>query len=482
MWRDADGDGAVDSGEVLALTAAGVASIGLTGTAVNAASAFGDVAVLATGSYTRTNGATMAFLDAALTYFSASSNIAELDTQEYALDRKSSKFRITISGGTMVLTDKKAKGMVDPGANRLGASVALTFKDKAYGMLGAVVLDLDGSGVDLKRSGKSSATFDMDGDGNGDDTGWTSARDGLLVIDRDGDGLITHAAELNLAAEDDEAMSALEGLARLDSNGDARIDKSDARFGELRVWVDANGNGATDTGELRTLAEVGITTIGLRATAAKDYTIKAGDNAVLSTVTFTRANGTTGTAGNVSFGFRPGDVPLATAPGAGTPQPVFPDGFGPDGTGPDNFGEDPTSTVRIDPGIESAIRTLTASSSGRVLSIFDLPSDAAAFDAFAMGSSALAPASSAPQAIAASTAQATQAMPDSLRALEPVSPSDIAFSSLDDQAPASSLDDQAMSRKLALLRQDMAGFGGRFAETSRDWRSGDGLRPVEFFG
>ena len=248
------------------------------------------------------------------------------------------------------------------------------------------------------------------------------------------------------------------------------------------MWVDANGNGATDTGELRTLAEAGITTIGLRATAAKDYTIKAGDNAVLSTVTFTRANGTTGTAGNVSFGFRPGDVQLASAPGPGTPGPVFPDGFGPEGTGPDDFGEDPTSTVRIDPGIESAIRTLTASSSGRVLSIFDLPSDAAAFDAFAMGSSALAPASSAPQAIAASTAQATQAMPDSLRALEPVSPSDIAFSSLDDQAPASSLDDQAMSRKLALLRQDMAGFGGRFAETSRDWRSGDGLRPVEFFG
>ena len=89
-----------------------------------------------------------------------------------------------------------------------------------------------------------------------------------------------------------------------------------------------------------------------------------------------------------------------------------------------------------------------------------------------MGSSAPAPAPSTSQAGADGSALANQAMLDSLRTLEPVSLADTAFDTLDDQA---------MSRKLALLRQDMAGFGGRFAETSRDWRNGDGLRAIEFF-
>jgi hypothetical protein len=40
------------------------------------------------------------------------------------------------------------------------------------------------------------------------------------------------------------------------------LNADDVRFGELKVWVDANGNGITDAGELKTLAEVGIA--GLR--------------------------------------------------------------------------------------------------------------------------------------------------------------------------------------------------------------------------
>lgn len=72
IWQDANGNGTVDRGEVLSLAQAGVKAINLTGTAVNAATAFGDVAVVNRGSYERTDGSTMEFLDAALTYFSAS--------------------------------------------------------------------------------------------------------------------------------------------------------------------------------------------------------------------------------------------------------------------------------------------------------------------------------------------------------------------------------------------------------------------------
>jgi hypothetical protein len=37
------------------------------------------------------------------------------------------------------------------------------------------------------------------------------------------------------------------------------INASDAIFSQLRVWQDANQNGVGDAGELKTLAEAGIT-------------------------------------------------------------------------------------------------------------------------------------------------------------------------------------------------------------------------------
>ena len=90
-------------------------------------------------------------------------------------------------------------------------------------------------------------------DGSVDDTGWTGVGDGFLVIDRDGDGRITSAAELSFLTEKATAKSDLDALSALDSNRDGKIDKNDARFGELKVWVDADGDGVTDGGELRPL-------------------------------------------------------------------------------------------------------------------------------------------------------------------------------------------------------------------------------------
>jgi hypothetical protein len=45
---------------------------------------------------------------------------------------------------------------------------------------------------------------------------------------------------------------------------DANIDKT---FADLRVWVDANSNGVTDGGELKTLAALNIVSIGTGKTA-----------------------------------------------------------------------------------------------------------------------------------------------------------------------------------------------------------------------
>ena len=53
-----------------------------------------------------------------------------------------------------------------------------------------------------------------------------------------------------------------EALSTLDTNHDNKIDNRDSSYNQLRVWVDANHDGITDQGELKTLSELGVVSIG----------------------------------------------------------------------------------------------------------------------------------------------------------------------------------------------------------------------------
>jgi hypothetical protein len=64
VWQDADGDGNVDAGEMTGLTALGIASISLSSDGIGYAAAGGDVNVVGTGSFTRTDGSTGVLADA----------------------------------------------------------------------------------------------------------------------------------------------------------------------------------------------------------------------------------------------------------------------------------------------------------------------------------------------------------------------------------------------------------------------------------
>jgi|GEM_PF-1225594 len=327
VWQDADGDGAVDEGETASLATVGIRSIDLTGTPVDGVVNFGEVAVANTGTFTLANGVTREFADAALTYFSATTNMPELTATHYDFGRKSKKYRLSVEGGAVSVVPKKSKRGTDPLAGQLGANTILTFSNETYGMFAPVALDLDGDGIELVKRTKSAALFDYNGDGADDDTGWLKGDDGFLVIDRNNDGLITEAAELSLASEDEDARSGLQGLARLDSNGDGLVDTGDARFGELRVWQDRNGNGLTDAGELRTLEEAGIVSIRLDAVTANQDRVKLGKNAAVATTSFVRSNGTTSTAADISLAYRPGTAP-ATSSAFDIGSGIF--GFSPD--------------------------------------------------------------------------------------------------------------------------------------------------------
>ncbi len=155
-----------------------------------------------------------------------------------------------------------------------------------------LILDLDGDGVETVGLG-SGVKFDHDGNKFAESTGWVGADDGLLVIDRNGNGSIDSGSELfgnNTALKDGKAAAnGFAALAEFDSNADGVIDGSDAQFSALRVWKDINGNGVADSGELLTLKDVGVASIKLGYTDIQS--IDANGNHHLQAGTFTNTQG-----------------------------------------------------------------------------------------------------------------------------------------------------------------------------------------------
>jgi len=133
-----------------------------------------------------------------------------------------------------------------------------------------VALDLDGDGkITLVPLGDSSALYDLDGDGQKERVAWVGSNDGFLVADLNGDGKINQANELALSLLTPGADTDLEALAAVfDSNHDGRVNAQDTDFGKLRVWQDANGNGSVESGELKTLALAGLTSIDVNPQGA----------------------------------------------------------------------------------------------------------------------------------------------------------------------------------------------------------------------
>lgn len=169
--------------------------------------------------------------------------------------------------------------------------------------LGPVVLDLDGDGVETVGWAQSATRFDMDGDGVRDLTGWVGPHDGLLVLDRNRNGVIDSGAEISFTADLNGAHSDLEGLAAYDSNGDRRFDTNDARFGEFQVWRDGNRDGISQADELLTLQQAGVASINLDAQRTGQMPGQTPDNTTYANGQFTRTDGSQGALADMFFAF-----------------------------------------------------------------------------------------------------------------------------------------------------------------------------------
>lgn len=168
-----------------------------------------------------------------------------------------------------------------------------------YGL--PVILDLDGDGIELIDVTRSRVRMDVNADGHAKRVGWVNGDDGILALDRNGNGRIDDFREISFRQDFLGAGSDLEGLYAYDSNGDGSITSSDVRFSDFLVWKDLNGNGHSEERELFSLAELGIVSISLerRNVAALDR--DAGENQILATSTFQTQDGKANLLGDVAL-------------------------------------------------------------------------------------------------------------------------------------------------------------------------------------
>ncbi len=169
--------------------------------------------------------------------------------------------------------------------------------------LDPVVIDIDGDGIHLIQFEKSNALFDIDNDGLKESTGWVSPGDGILVRDLNNDGKINDISETFSEYYNDQTYAdGLSALKTLDSNNDNFFTSADSAYSSLRIWQDIDGDGETDSGELKTLSALGITSINLNKKIETRYEIDG--NAILSSTTAT-INGQTRDVVSANFTANP---------------------------------------------------------------------------------------------------------------------------------------------------------------------------------
>ncbi|MCZ2455754.1 type I secretion C-terminal target domain-containing protein [Acinetobacter baumannii] len=177
---------------------------------------------------------------------------------------------------------------------------------KKYHIYDPVVLDLDGDGIETIAANKwAGVLFDHDNDGIRTSTGWVGSDDGILVLDRNGDGVINDGSELfgdSVTLKDgSQASNGYAALAEFDSNGDGKVNAEDTNFEQLKVWRDLNQDGVSQTNELFGLTELGIQSLNLNHTNTD--TALGNDNILAQTGSFETLDGQSHIMGDVNFSF-----------------------------------------------------------------------------------------------------------------------------------------------------------------------------------
>lgn len=157
-----------------------------------------------------------------------------------------------------------------------------------------LLVDLDGDGIET-TSIKNGIFFDHANDGFEEISAWVGEDDGIIVVDKNNNGIIDNGTELlgdnYLKTNGNKATSGFDALKDFDSNGDKVINNKDANFNQLKVL---KGDGT-----LLSLEEAGIASISL-STSTKKVTDENG-NTQLIKGSYTKADGTKADIADYSF-------------------------------------------------------------------------------------------------------------------------------------------------------------------------------------
>ncbi|KOY63236.1 hypothetical protein AM629_04685 [Photorhabdus heterorhabditis] len=129
-----------------------------------------------------------------------------------------------------------------------------------------LVIDLTGDGITTILE-NGNLFFDHDNNGIIESSGWIESSSAFLVWDKNKDGKINNGSELfgnnSILKNGNKADNGFTALADLDDNGDGIFDQNDSLWHSLELWIDANRDAITDSGELHKLSESGISSINL---------------------------------------------------------------------------------------------------------------------------------------------------------------------------------------------------------------------------
>ena len=166
-----------------------------------------------------------------------------------------------------------------------------------------IILDIDGDGIEIVGL-NAGVLFDHNADGVKTGTGCVGKDDGLLVRDINNNGTIDTGRELfgdnTILNNGQKAKDGFAAISDLDVNQDGKLNSSDAVFSSLRVWQDINQDGVSQSGELKTLSALGISSINTSASIKGGQNQNNG-NVIIGSSSFERLDGSTNTSGALNF-------------------------------------------------------------------------------------------------------------------------------------------------------------------------------------
>jgi hypothetical protein len=259
-----------------------------------------DFASISTGSLAAMLTAQIVALSTAQVAALTDAQAVALTTTEVNMLSTSQMQALSIPAVTALSTAQVA-ALSTRGLTALQVSSLSDSAKQSYNTYTPIVLDLNGDGISTLAMANG-VLFDLLASGKPVQTGWVAPTDGLLVRDLNADGSINNGTELfgnaTVLADGSKATDGYQALAQLDGNHDGMITSDDAVFEQLGVWVDADSDGISDTGEVQKLSSLGITGISVHADVTS--TLDNG-NTIGLTSSYQTADGAQHLAGDVWF-------------------------------------------------------------------------------------------------------------------------------------------------------------------------------------